>query len=70
VRLTGRRRFDNPLRLQGQYYDEELGLCYNRHRYYGPVTCSFISREPLGLAEGTNQGTRVEDTAHELFRLV
>ncbi|MEH6998670.1 MAG: RHS domain-containing protein [Limnobacter sp.] len=26
---------DNPLRFQGQYHDEETGLHYNRHRYYG-----------------------------------
>jgi RHS repeat-associated protein len=54
VRLTGRRRFDNPIRFQGQYYDEELGLCYNRHRYFDPETCAFISQDPLGLAAGTN----------------
>jgi RHS repeat-associated protein len=54
VRLTGRRRFDNPIRFQGQYYDEELGLCYNRHRYFDPHTCSFISQDPLGLVAGTN----------------
>jgi RHS repeat-associated protein len=54
VRSKGRRRFDNPLRLQGQYYDEELGLCYNRHRYFDPHTCSFISKDPLGLMAGTN----------------
>jgi len=27
---------DNPLRFQGQYYDAETGLHYNRHRYYNP----------------------------------
>jgi RHS repeat-associated protein len=54
VKLTGKRRFENPLRLQGQYYDEELGLCYNRHRYFDPETCAFISQDPLGLAAGTN----------------
>ncbi|WP_256098247.1 RHS repeat domain-containing protein, partial [Pseudomonas sp. 1 R 17] len=25
---------DNPLRFQGQYFDQESGLHYNRHRYY------------------------------------
>lgn len=54
VRLTGKLRFDNPIRFQGQYYDEELGLCYNRHRYFAPETCAFISQDPLGLAAGTN----------------
>ncbi len=47
-------RFDNPLRLQGQYFDPEIGLCYNRHRYYDPDIGSFISADPLGLEAGTN----------------
>jgi RHS repeat-associated protein len=46
--------FDNPLRLQGQYYDPEIDLCYNRFRYYNPHTASFISQDPLGLAAGSN----------------
>ncbi|MEJ2158309.1 MAG: RHS repeat-associated core domain-containing protein, partial [Desulfobacteraceae bacterium] len=43
-----------PLRLQGQYWDDEIGLCYNRYRYYDPQICSFISQDPLGLAAGEN----------------
>jgi RHS repeat-associated protein len=43
-----------PLRLQGQYYDPEIDLCYNRYRYFDPHTCSFISQDPLGLAAGEN----------------
>jgi RHS repeat-associated protein len=43
-----------PLRLQGQYLDEETGLCYNRHRYFDPASCSFISQDPIGLAGGEN----------------
>ncbi|EPN37742.1 Rhs family protein [Pseudomonas syringae pv. actinidiae ICMP 18883] len=27
---------DNSLRFQGQYFDAETGLHYNRHRYYNP----------------------------------
>ncbi len=45
---------DNPLRFQGQYNDEELGLYYNRFRYYDPEICAFISQDPLGLAAGVN----------------
>ena len=45
---------DNPIRLQGQYFDDETGLCYNRHRYYDAVLGSFISQDPLGLAAGDN----------------
>ena len=43
-----------PLRMQGQYYDQETGLCYNRHRYFDPNICSFISQDPIGLAGGEN----------------
>jgi RHS repeat-associated protein len=43
-----------PLRMQGQYWDEEIKLCYNRHRYFDPQICSFISQDPLGLAAGEN----------------
>jgi RHS repeat-associated protein len=43
-----------PLRMQGQYWDDEIKLCYNRHRYYDPQIGSFISQDPLGLAAGEN----------------
>jgi len=45
---------DNPLRFQGQYYDEEFDLSYNRHRYFDAKTGSFVSRDPLGLEAGVN----------------
>lgn len=45
---------DVPLRLQGQYYDCETSLSYNRHRYYDAVCESFISQDPLGLLAGEN----------------
>jgi RHS repeat-associated protein len=43
-----------PLRMQGQYWDEEIGLCYNRYRYFDPQICSFISQDPIGFAGGEN----------------
>ena len=43
-----------PLRLQGQYWDQEIGLSYNRYRYFDPHICSFISQDPIGLAGGDN----------------
>ncbi|MDM5140240.1 DUF6531 domain-containing protein [Aeromonas bestiarum] len=43
-----------PLRFQGQYYDAETGLHYNRHRYYQPETGRFITPDPIGLAGGLN----------------
>jgi RHS repeat-associated protein len=44
-----------PLRFQGQYYDQETGLYYTRHRYFDPVTGRFVSQDPIGLLGGENQ---------------
>ncbi|MDD1796275.1 RHS domain-containing protein [Enterovibrio sp. ZSDZ42] len=44
----------SPLRFQGQYFDEETGLHYNRHRYYSPSTGRFVTADPIGLAGGLN----------------
>ena len=44
----------NPLRFQGQYYDEESGLHYNRHRYYNPNTGRYLTPDPFKLAGGLN----------------
>ena len=41
-----------PFLYQGQYYDEEIGLAYNRFRYYNPETGAYISQDPIGLAGG------------------
>jgi RHS repeat-associated protein len=54
VETVGNETLQNPLRFQGQYYDPEIELSYNRHRYYDQHTGSFISQDPLGLAAGTN----------------
>ncbi|QSI04682.1 RHS repeat-associated core domain-containing protein [Treponema pedis] len=37
---------------QGQYFDSETDLCYNRYRYYSPDTGTYISQDPIGLAGG------------------
>ncbi len=52
--VEDRHKVANPLRLQGQYFDGELGIAYNRNRYYDPHIGSFISQDPLGLAAGEN----------------
>ena len=44
----------NNLRFQGQQYDEETGLHYNRHRYYDPSQGRYLSLDPIGLAGGVN----------------
>ncbi len=45
---------ENNLRFQGQYFDEETGLHYNRFRYYNPATGQFINQDPIGLLGGLN----------------
>ncbi|AVT06835.1 hypothetical protein C7Y68_15350 [Paracidovorax avenae] len=45
---------EQPLRFQGQYFDGETGLHYNRFRYYDPVTGRFLHQDPIGLLGGTN----------------
>ena len=42
-------RISNPLRFQGQYFDAETGLHYNRYRYYDPEIAGFISQDPIGF---------------------
>lgn len=44
----------NNIRFQGQYFDQETGLHYNRHRYYSPYVGRFISKDPIGLRGGNN----------------
>jgi RHS repeat-associated protein len=53
---------DQPLRLQGQYFDGETGLCYNRFRYYCPEIGAFVSADPLGLAAGKNLYSYAKNT--------
>jgi RHS repeat-associated protein len=44
----------NPIRFQGQYLDEEIGLHYNRYRWYDPHSGRFVSSDPIGLLGGLN----------------
>ena len=45
---------DQAIRFQGQYFDHETGLHYNRFRYYDPDVGRFIHQDPIGLAGGAN----------------
>ena len=49
------------IRFQGQYYDEETGLHYNRYRYYEPHSGRYISKDPIGLQGGLNNLAYVSD---------
>ncbi|MEE9873433.1 MULTISPECIES: RHS repeat-associated core domain-containing protein [Delftia] len=51
---TPRRSVEQPLRLQGQQFDEETGLNYNLFRYYDPKIGRFISQDPIGVLGGSN----------------
>ncbi|MDR5816279.1 RHS repeat-associated core domain-containing protein, partial [Caballeronia sp. LZ033] len=48
------RKVEQAIRLQGQYYDAESNLHYNRYRYFDPYTGHFISQDPIGLLGGLN----------------
>ena len=41
-----------PFLFQGQYYDTEIELAYNRFRYYDPEDGRYISQDPIGLLGG------------------
>ena len=49
------------LRFPGQYYDQESGLHYNRHRYYDPETAQYLTPDPLGLEGGRRPQAYVEN---------
>ena len=43
-----------PIRFQGQFFDRETNLHYNRFRYYDSDVGMFVSRDPIGLLGGDN----------------
>ena len=47
--LAEQGEIDQPIRFQGQQYDPETGLHYNRHRYYDPQLGTYITQDPIGL---------------------
>ncbi|WP_228289424.1 RHS repeat-associated core domain-containing protein [Acinetobacter pittii] len=51
----------NNLRFQGQYYDLETELHYNRYRYYEPHSARYVSKDPIGLSGGFNTSAYVGD---------
>ncbi|KAB0508775.1 RHS repeat-associated core domain-containing protein, partial [Pseudomonas koreensis] len=55
ITLAGEDYLDQPLRFQGQYFDAESGLHYNRHRYYDSRLGRYLTPDPIKLAGGLNQ---------------
>ena len=62
MRLAPKENFRCPFKYQGQYYDSEVELCYNRFRYYHPETGRYISQDPIKLLGGFNVFAYVSDT--------
>ena len=52
MRLAPKENFRCPFKYQGQDYDSEVELCYNRFRYYHPETGRYISEDPIGFLSG------------------
>ena len=50
-----------PFLYQGQSFDNEIELAYNRFRYYDPEDGKYISQDPIGLAGGLLFYGYVED---------
>ncbi|MBK4995777.1 RHS repeat protein [Pseudomonas sp. S37] len=44
----------NSIRFQGQHFDIETNLHYNRYRYYTPSTGRFIGIDPIRFSGGLN----------------
>ncbi|MGM5629394.1 RHS repeat-associated core domain-containing protein [Apibacter raozihei] len=56
-----------PFRQAGQYEDVEIGLYYNRFRYYNPQTGLYLSKDPIGLAgNNPNLYAYVDDSNVEM----
>ncbi|MDQ3650101.1 MAG: DUF6531 domain-containing protein [Acidobacteriota bacterium] len=54
MRASSVTEVDCPVRFQGQWYDDETGLHYNRFRYYDPAAGRYVSRDPIGISGGLN----------------
>lgn len=45
-------QIQNFIGYQGQQFDQESDLCYNRHRYYASCIGTYISQDPIRLVGG------------------
>jgi len=52
---------DNPYMFTGRSLDPETGLYYYRARMYNPETGRFMSKDPLGMVNGPNMYTYVNN---------
>jgi RHS repeat-associated protein len=54
------------MRYQGQYFDEETGLSYNRFRYYDSNSGIYLSQDPIGITGGIKLYSYALDTNSRL----
>ena len=52
-------KIEQPIRMQGQQFDRETGLFYNRYRYYDPMMGRYVTQDPTGLSGGVHQSAYV-----------
>ncbi|QBH00764.1 RHS repeat protein [Xanthomonas oryzae] len=52
--VQGVSAIENNIRLQGQYFDTESDLNYNRFRYLSPEVGCYATQDPVGIAGGIN----------------
>ena len=50
--FVGRSLNDCPWRYQGQFFNADISLYYNRFRYYDPSQGNYISQDPIRLGGG------------------
>ncbi|AVT06890.1 RHS repeat-associated core domain-containing protein [Paracidovorax avenae] len=50
------------IRFQGQQFDAETGLHYNRFRYYDPMLGQYVTQDPIGLKGGLNKSNYSESS--------
>ncbi|MDN3442643.1 DUF6531 domain-containing protein [Psychrobacter sp. APC 3279] len=57
------------LRGSNQYYDAEIALHYNIHRYFSPTRNQYLTPDPVGLAAGEDLYAFANDRPHEFVDL-
>ncbi len=54
VEVSADAKIELNLRFSGHYFDAEMGLHYNRFRYYDPALGRYLQSDPWGISGGYN----------------